>query len=67
MNWTDSTARVICPHHGRQSLTEQQYEAAMDRPDDLWLCPKCGDPAEWDDLSDITNPPDEAEDDTVAF
>ena len=55
--WKDSTARVICLNHGRQSLTERQYDAAMDRPDDPWKCPVCGNPAEWDDDSDITSEP----------
>lgn len=39
---------VNCLIHGRQALTEAQYDAGLDNPDLPWKCPKCGKPAEWD-------------------
>lgn len=50
---------VICPHHGRVYLTEEEYRAQLDRPDEEWVCPvmvtdgempgPCGLGAEFDD------------------
>lgn len=40
---------VICSEHGRVYLTREQYDWQMHHPDDLWRCPKCAEPAEWDD------------------
>lgn len=48
--------RVRC---GRVFLTAAQYAAQMDRPNSLWLCPTCGQDAEWDDECQETNPPED--------
>jgi hypothetical protein len=40
-------------------LTDEQYDAQMDRPDSTWTCPQCGGGAEWDDDCRSTNPPDD--------
>lgn len=42
-----SVGAVSC---GVQPLTEKQYEQQMDRPDSLWKCPRCGAPADYDDV-----------------
>lgn len=41
-----SVGAISC---GVQPLTLQQYERQLSRPDDLWKCPKCGAPADYDD------------------
>lgn len=33
---------------GKQGLTREQYDAQMDRPDELWCCPACGAEASFD-------------------
>lgn len=40
---------VLCDYHGQQFLTEEQYSHQLNRPDSLWMCPRCGDFAYWDD------------------
>ncbi len=42
-------AAVICPEHDQVFLTLEQYEYQMDRPNRGWICPKCGDSAQFDD------------------
>ncbi len=43
------TYAVDCPACGLVQLTESEYDFQMDRPDNLWFCPKCGSCAEWND------------------
>lgn len=38
-----------CWKCGKVCLTELQYLHQLDRPDDRWCCPRCGEEAEWDD------------------
>ena len=45
----ESPWAVICPRHGKQFLTRQQYDHQMGAPDVRWLCPVCGAVSEWDD------------------
>lgn len=40
---------VICAKDGAVELSEKEYERQLDNPDRPWICPKCGDNAEWDD------------------
>ena len=40
---------VLCDDHGQQFLTPKQYDHQMSRPDSLWMCPRCGESAHWDD------------------
>lgn len=40
---------VICRTDGQVFLTEDEYARQMSRPDSLWACPKCGEPAAFDD------------------
>lgn len=40
---------VHCPEHGKQCLSEAQYDAQMRRPNSRWACPKCGETCWWDD------------------
>lgn len=41
---------IICPRCGPVELTREQYDWQMDRPTVRWVCPKCGGPADWDDI-----------------
>ena len=52
----DSKYAVHCPTHGEQGLTEDEYKEQMDRPGDVWKCPICGRPSQWDD-GRYENPP----------
>jgi hypothetical protein len=60
-NYNDPTPyAVICLHDcGLQFLDELEYTRQLNRPDSLWVCPKCGRIANWDDDCQVTNPPDE--------
>lgn len=40
---------VLCDNHGQQFLTLKQYDHQMSRPNSLWMCPRCGESAHWDD------------------
>jgi hypothetical protein len=40
---------VICLVHGKVELSDQQYEDQMSAPDSRWVCPECGNIAQWDD------------------
>lgn len=40
---------VICREHGKQFLTEEQYNNQMMNADSFWFCPVCGGHSEWDD------------------
>lgn len=40
---------VNCPIHSKICLTKEQYDAQMNRPNSLWMCPLCGEVAYWDD------------------
>ena len=47
---TPTPYMVHCRHGcGPSFLTDGEYLRQLDRPDDLWQCPKCGDTASWDD------------------
>lgn len=35
---------------GLQPLSAEQYAAQLDRPDKIWLCPKCHGPADYNDV-----------------
>jgi hypothetical protein len=50
---------IICSRHGPVCLNREQYMSQLMRSDDVWLCPKCGRPADWDDDCPTTNPPEE--------
>jgi hypothetical protein len=45
----DTPYAVLCPKHGKVVLTGEQYDEQMNQPDSLWVCPDCGERAEWDD------------------
>lgn len=54
--------RVICPEHGEQYLSYEQYMKQLIQADDTWRCPFpwCNKKAEWDDAwYDLMNEPDE--------
>jgi hypothetical protein len=38
-----------CKTHGTVYLSEPEYMRQLMRPNDLWVCPICGQAAEWDD------------------
>lgn len=40
---------VVCPTHGQQFLTEDEYGRQLCRPDSRWTCPVCGATSSWDD------------------
>lgn len=40
---------VICPHHGQQFLTGEEYDSQIMAADYFWFCPVCGEHSEWDD------------------
>jgi hypothetical protein len=40
---------VICQHHGKQGLTKEMYNYQMNKANDVWRCPCCQQPADWDD------------------
>lgn len=42
-------ARVICPTHGNRHLNRDAYIAELEKVDQLWECPTCGQPAEFDE------------------
>lgn len=50
---------VICPNHGLQFLSESDYLDQLNKPDDKWTCPVCGNTAQWDDECYTTSPPDD--------
>lgn len=55
---------IICPTHGSQGLSRDEYDRQMSMPDSLWKCPieDCHSPVEWDDdrYEALREPPDEA-------
>ena len=40
---------VVCEKHGQQFLSEAQYREQLSRPNAVWVCPKDGEPAWFDD------------------
>ena len=48
-NQPETPWAVICPQHGKQYLTGEQYDDQMMKADSYWLCPVCGGHSEWDD------------------
>jgi hypothetical protein len=42
---------VLCPIHGRQFLTQKQYDTQMNDTNSRWKCPKCTRPAKFDDIT----------------
>lgn len=42
-------AGVICPIHNKVDLTLEQYNYQMDRPNQHWKCPQCGNRSQFDD------------------
>lgn len=40
---------VTCTTHQTVYLAEAEYNRQMNQPDALWVCPICGDRADWDD------------------
>ena len=42
-------AAVLCPLHGSVDIDEAEYDRQMDRPNSLWVCPKCHNVAQFDD------------------
>ena len=49
MNTHPTPWAVICPQHGKQYLTGEQYDDQMMKADSYWFCPVCGGHSEWDD------------------
>lgn len=45
---TASPWRVWCIQHGVVCLTETEYLDQLDKVDELWSCPVCGRPADWE-------------------
>lgn len=45
----DSPYGVHCTRCGPQGLSSEEYNRQMNKPDNLWVCPLCGDDAWWDD------------------
>lgn len=61
-NTNDPTdCAVICKTHGRQFITDEQEIEGLMSPTDVWRCPQCHGPAEWDDDCRRTNPPDDVD------
>lgn len=52
----ESRCVVICKKHGSVSITDAEELAQLEQPDASWYCPKCGEPAEWDDNCPASNP-----------
>lgn len=46
---TDRYARVLCPTHGNRHLSRTEYLDQLERPEEVWVCPTCGQVAEFDD------------------
>lgn len=42
-------AVVKCYSHGRQGITQAEYNAEMERANHGWSCPVCNQPAMWSD------------------
>lgn len=42
-------AGIICRSCGPVDIGVIEYDRQMDRPDQGWFCPKCGDYADFDD------------------
>lgn len=40
---------IICERHGKVELTLKEYDKQMGSPNSKWVCPHCGEIAEWDD------------------
>lgn len=40
---------IHCPTHGAVFLTEPEYTRQLCKPDNLWQCPECDQPCQWDD------------------
>lgn len=48
---TPTPYAVLCPQHGQQFLTDDEYSRQLCRPDSRWKCPVegCGRISGWDD------------------
>lgn len=42
-------AGVVCPQHGDVDITEEEYEKQLDRPNQRWRCPLCGEESHFND------------------
>lgn len=40
---------VICPSCGKRYMTYDEYIRQLSMPNAFWICPTCGDTADWDD------------------
>lgn len=49
---------VVCRRCGIQPLSQGSFRMQMNRPNARWVCPCCGETAQWDDECLETNPPD---------
>lgn len=49
MSLTPTPYRVACPTHGRVYLTAREYHRQMMKADEKWVCPDCGETADFDD------------------
>lgn len=38
---------ITCYNCGDVTLTQEQYDYQMDRPNSVWICPTCGSHAMW--------------------
>lgn len=42
-------AGIICRHHGKVDIDQHNYQQQIDDTSARWVCPLCGDVAEFDD------------------
>lgn len=52
----ETAAAVICRQHGRVCISDEEELRQLEKPDSRWVCPRCGNIAEWDDDCPATNP-----------
>ena len=45
--------QLECSNCGPVPLTNEQYDTQMNKPNNGWVCPKCGSDAEWIDQDDM--------------
>lgn len=46
---TPTRYAIRCTLHGLIYLTKEEYDRQMAQPDALWICPRCGRRAQFDD------------------
>lgn len=48
---TPTENAVICQTDGQVFMTEEEYQKQLGRSNADWACPKCGNPASWDEVN----------------